>query len=97
MASYKSWGLVLLECGTSGLCLENGDIRSDVFEEIIGSDIPLNKLIFEAPNKKMQTFFLKYAGPNVNLANIALSDVITLESLRLGLRSDTFNFFDKTF
>ena len=84
------------ENGTSGLCLENGDIRSDVFEEIIGSELPLNKLIFEAPNKKMQTFFLKNVGPDVNLANIALSDVISLESLRLGLRSDTFNFFDKT-
>ena len=76
--------------------LENGDIRSDVFEEIIGSELPLNKLIFEAPNKKMQTFFLKNVGPDVNLANIALSDVISLESLRLGLGSDTFNFFDKT-
>jgi phosphosulfolactate synthase len=81
------------ESGTSGICLENGDIRSDIFEEIIGSDIPLNKLIFEAPTKKMQTFFLKYTGPNVNLANIPLSDVISLESLRLGLRSDTFTFF----
>ncbi|WP_156292052.1 phosphosulfolactate synthase [Oceanobacillus salinisoli] len=79
------------ESGTSGMCHENGDVRSDVFDEIIDSGIPLEKLIFEAPNKKMQTFFIKHAGVNVNLANIALSDVISLETLRLGLRSDTFH------
>lgn len=79
------------ESGTSGICHENGDIRVDIFEQIIGSGIPIEKLIFEAPNKKMQTFFIKYAGPNANLANIALLDVISLETLRLGLRSDTFN------
>ncbi|WP_087971427.1 phosphosulfolactate synthase [Oceanobacillus rekensis] len=80
------------ESGTSGICLENGEIRSDIFEEILGSGIPIDKLIFEAPNTKMQTFFIKYFGQDVNLANIALSDVISLETLRLGLRSDTFNF-----
>jgi phosphosulfolactate synthase len=81
------------ESGTSGICLENGEIRSDIFEEILGSGIPIDKLIFEAPNIKMQTYFIKYLGLDVNLANIALSDVISLETLRLGLRSDTFNFY----
>ncbi|MRH43847.1 phosphosulfolactate synthase [Aquibacillus halophilus] len=79
------------ESGTSGMCHEDGDIRTDIFDEILDSGIPIEKLIFEAPNKKMQTFFIDHVGSNVNLANIALSDVISLETLRLGLRSDTFN------
>ncbi|WP_117161128.1 phosphosulfolactate synthase [Paraliobacillus sp. X-1268] len=79
------------ESGTSGICKEDGDIRVDIFDQIIDSGIPLEKLIFEAPNKKMQAFFIQQAGTNVNLANIALSDVVSLETLRLGLRSDTFN------
>ncbi|WP_226037724.1 phosphosulfolactate synthase [Aquibacillus saliphilus] len=79
------------ESGTSGICREDGDIRIDIFEQIIRSGIPLEKLIFEAPNKKLQTFFIENIGPNVNLANIALGDVISLETLRLGLRSDTFH------
>lgn len=79
------------ESGTSGMCREDGEIRSDIFNQIVDSGIPIEKLIFEAPNKNMQTFFIQNVGPNVNLANIALSDVISLETLRLGLRSDTFN------
>ncbi|MDL4843013.1 phosphosulfolactate synthase [Aquibacillus rhizosphaerae] len=79
------------ESGTSGLCNEDGGIRTDIFEQILSSSIPVEKLIFEAPNKNMQTFFIKHLGSNVNLANIALSDVISLETLRLGLRSDTFH------
>ncbi|WP_062051587.1 phosphosulfolactate synthase [Bacillus sp. JCM 19034] len=79
------------ESGTSGICDVNGEIREDIFELIKSSAISFEKLIFEAPNKKMQTFFIEHVGPNVNLANIALSDVISLETLRLGLRSDTFN------
>ncbi|GGB31517.1 phosphosulfolactate synthase [Virgibacillus dakarensis] len=85
------------ESGTSGICRENGDIRIDIFEQIADSGIPLERLIFEAPNKKMQTFFIKHVGANVNLANIALLDVISLETLRLGLRSDTFNQFRNLF
>ncbi|GEL76255.1 phosphosulfolactate synthase [Tenuibacillus multivorans] len=79
------------ESGSSGLCGENGEIRMDIFDLISNSGIPFEKLIFEAPNKDMQIFFIEHVGPNVNLANVALSDVISLETLRLGLRSDTFN------
>ncbi|MBY7143176.1 phosphosulfolactate synthase [Virgibacillus sp. NKC19-3] len=79
------------ESGTSGICKEDGEIRVDIFDQITSSGIPLDKMIFEAPTKKMQTFFIHHAGANVNLANIALSDVISLETLRLGLRSDTFH------
>src|SRR5699024_4513559 len=78
------------ESGTSGMCREDGGIRLDIFDQIVHSGIPFEKLIFEAPNKKMQTFFIQHVGPDVNLANIALSDVISVETLRLGLRSDTF-------
>lgn len=81
------------ESGTSGLCEANGDIRINIFDEIIDSEIPLQRLIFEAPTKQMQTFFIKNVGSNVNLANVPLTDVIALETLRLGLRSDTFNLF----
>ncbi|WP_164669295.1 phosphosulfolactate synthase [Virgibacillus doumboii] len=85
------------ESGTSGMCREDGDIRMDIFEQIADSDIPFESLIFEAPTKKMQSFFIQQVGANVNLANIALSDVIALETLRLGLRSDTFNMFSNMF
>ncbi|MFC4559828.1 phosphosulfolactate synthase [Virgibacillus kekensis] len=81
------------ESGTAGICREDGALRTDIFEEILESGIPLERLIFEAPTKKMQSFFIKYGGPDVNLANIALSEVIALETLRLGLRSDTFHLF----
>ncbi|WP_010530311.1 phosphosulfolactate synthase [Lentibacillus jeotgali] len=79
------------ESGTSGMCRENGGIRLDIFDQIVDSGIPFEKLIFEAPTKKMQTFFIQHVGSDVNLANIALADVISVETLRLGLRSDTFN------
>lgn len=79
------------ESGTSGMCREDGGIRPDIFQHITNSDIPFERLIFEAPTKKLQTYFIQQAGANVNLANIALSDVISVETLRLGLRSDTFD------
>ncbi|SET68001.1 phosphosulfolactate synthase [Oceanobacillus limi] len=80
------------ESGNSGICQENGEIRMDIFDLIKASGIPFEQIIFEAPTKKMQSFFIEQLGPNVNLANIALSDVISVETLRLGLRSDTFHF-----
>ncbi|OCA88136.1 phosphosulfolactate synthase [Bacillus sp. FJAT-27225] len=78
------------ESGTSGICHASGEMRLDIIDEIIESGLALDKMIFEAPNKKMQTSFILLAGPNVNLANIPFSDAIALETLRLGLRSDTF-------
>jgi phosphosulfolactate synthase len=82
------------ESGTSGLCRENGELRCELVEQIVSSGINLNNMIFEAPNKKLQTFFIQLAGNDVNLANIAFSDIIPLETLRLGLRSDTFSLFE---
>jgi phosphosulfolactate synthase len=77
------------ESGTSGICRSNGELRFGLIEEIIDSHVDMNQVIFEAPNKGLQTFFVKRLGANVNLANIALDDVVALETLRLGLRSDT--------
>ncbi|WP_088105966.1 phosphosulfolactate synthase [Halalkalibacter urbisdiaboli] len=82
------------ESGTSGICQSNGDMRYDIIDDILSSGIPIEDMIFEAPNKKMQTYFIKKVGHQVNLANIPFTDAVPLETLRLGLRSDTFHFFN---
>ncbi|RHW38959.1 phosphosulfolactate synthase [Neobacillus notoginsengisoli] len=82
------------ESGTSGICRADGELRLDIVDEILSSGIPLERIVFEAPTKTMQTAFIKLAGPDANLANIPFSDAIALETLRLGLRSDTFFIFD---
>ncbi|WP_082220400.1 phosphosulfolactate synthase [Domibacillus robiginosus] len=79
------------ESGTSGICQSNGEMRMEIVEKILETGIDLQRMIFEAPSKKLQTAFIQIAGPNVNLANIPFSDAIPLETLRLGLRSDTFS------
>ncbi|WP_100405908.1 phosphosulfolactate synthase [Bacillus solitudinis] len=83
------------ESGTSGICQSNGEMRYDIITDILASEIPIENVIFEAPNKKMQTYFIQKVGHQVNLANIPLADAISLETLRLGLRSDTFHLFNK--
>lgn len=82
------------EGGTSGICRSSGELRIGLIEEILNSGIEMNNLIFEAPNKNLQIHFIKQLGANCNLANIAFSDIIALETLRLGLRSDTFFNFE---
>ena len=76
------------ESGTVGLYRQTGEVRSGLVDEIINSIQP-DALIFEAPQKHQQVWFLKQFGPSVNLGNIAPEDVIPLETLRLGLRGDT--------
>ena len=66
----------------------NGEIRSGLIEEIT-DQIPVEKLIFEAPQKEQQVWFIKKYGSNVNLGNIPPKEVISLETIRQGLRSDT--------
>lgn len=78
------------ESGTSGICNGDGEIREEMFAAILDSGIPRDSLIFEAPNKQLQAFFIHHLGPDANLANIPFSDALALETLRLGLRSDTF-------
>ncbi len=76
------------ESGTVGVFRPNGEVRSGLIEEIT-DQIPVEKLIFEAPKKEQQVWFIRKYGSNVNLGNIQPEEVIPLETLRLGLRSDT--------
>lgn len=76
------------ESGTVGMFREDGSLRSDLLEALV-SALGLGHLVFEAPRKDQQAWFINRFGPDVNLANIALDDTIGLEALRLGLRADT--------
>ena len=78
------------ESGTGGICRADGEVRYGLIEEILGAPLAEDSLVFEAPTKDLQTYFIRRVGPNVHLANIALHDVISLETLRMGLRADTF-------
>jgi len=80
------------EGGNVGLFRDSGEVRQGLVEEIL-TQIPEEKIIWEAPQKEQQVWFIKLLGTNVNLGNIAPSEIIPLETLRLGLRGDTFDFF----
>ena len=84
------------ESGNVGLFRGNGEVRSGLVEEIL-TKIPSEDIIWEAPQKSQQVWFVKLLGTNVNLGNIAPAEVIPLETVRLGLRGDTFNHFLKDF
>ena len=76
------------ESGTSGLYRGSSELRTGLVEEIIDS-IPQEDILWEAPQKSHQAWFIKEFGKDVNLGNIALKDIVPLETLRLGLRGDT--------
>ena len=80
------------ESGNVGLFRDSGEVRQGLVEEIL-TKIPSDKIIWEAPQKEQQVWFIKLVGANVNLGNIAPQEVIPLETIRLGLRGDTFNHF----
>ncbi|AKD03099.1 phosphosulfolactate synthase [Pontibacter korlensis] len=80
------------EGGNVGLFRSTGEVRSGLVEEIL-TQIPFEKILWEAPQKAQQVWFIKLLGANVNLGNIAPSEVIPLETIRLGLRGDTFDHF----
>src|SRR5207302_9074796 len=82
------------ESGRSGICHPDGGLRQDLVEGILTA-ADVDRLVFEAPTKDLQTWFVRRVGCNVNLGNIAPGDVLALETLRLGLRSDTLLFFDR--
>lgn len=82
------------ESGRSGICDAAGVPRFDIVEEIIASVPDCRQLVFEAPTKELQTFFVTRVGSDVNLGNVAAGDVIAVETLRLGLRSDTLLHFE---
>lgn len=69
-----------------------GEVRSGLVQEIL-TKIPFEKIIWEAPQKAQQVWFIKLLGANVNLGNIAPEEIIPLETIRLGLRGDTFLHF----
>ncbi|MBN9098562.1 MULTISPECIES: phosphosulfolactate synthase [unclassified Pseudonocardia] len=77
------------ESGRSGICTPDGQPRDELIEAILDSGVDVDRLLFEAPNKELQTYFVRRLGPSVNVGNIHAEDVIPLETLRLGLRSDT--------
>lgn len=82
------------ESGTVGIFRPNGEVRSGLVDEIVDL-VGMERVLFEAPRKAQQVWFLQKFGPNVSLGNISPSEVLPLETLRLGLRADTlFDFLD---
>jgi phosphosulfolactate synthase len=89
-----SWKVIgeAREGGNVGLFRSSGEVREGLVDEIL-TQIPFEKIIWEAPQKTQQVWFIKLLGTNVNLGNIAPNEIIPLETIRLGLRGDTFNTF----
>ena len=86
-----SWKVIAegREGGNVGVFNQDGVIKLDLIFDII-QEIPIHDIIWEAPKKTQQVWFINKFGANVNLGNIAPNEVIPLEALRLGLRGDTF-------
>ena len=80
------------EAGNVGIYRGTGEVREGLVQEIL-TQIPEQQIIWEAPQKAQQLYFLELIGCNVNLGNIAPSEVIALEAMRIGLRGDTFNLY----
>lgn len=89
-----SWKVIAeaRESGNVGIYRDSGEVRQGLVDEIL-TQIPGENIIWEAPQKPQQVWFIKLLGANVNLGNIAPADMIPLETIRLGLRSDTFDHF----
>lgn len=80
------------EAGNVGIYRGSGEVREGLVQEIL-TQIPEEKIIWEAPQKAQQLYFLELIGCNVNLGNIAPNEVIPLEAMRIGLRGDTFELY----
>ena len=80
------------ESGTAGIYRASGEVRTGLIEEIAHAVEP-ERLIFEAPRREQQVWLLQHFGTECNLGNIAPADALSLETLRLGLRSDTVERF----
>jgi phosphosulfolactate synthase len=76
------------ESGTVGIYDAAGTVREDVVEAVLAAG-GVERVVFEAPRKDQQVWFIQHCGGDVNLANIPVVDVLGLETLRLGLRADT--------
>ena len=80
------------ESGNVGIYRGTGEVREGLVQEIL-TQIPAEKIIWEAPQKAQQLYFLELIGCNANLGNLAPHEVISLEAMRVGLRGDTFHLF----
>ncbi len=76
------------EGGTAGIYRPSGEMRTGLVDEI-AHEVDVSDVLFEAPTKASQAWFVKHFGPSVNLGNIPPEEVLPLETLRLGLRGDT--------
>jgi phosphosulfolactate synthase len=76
------------ESGTAGIFRPTGEVREGLIDEIV-HDIEPNSILFDAPRKDQQVWFVRRFGSEVNLGNVPAGEVLALETLRLGLRSDT--------
>jgi phosphosulfolactate synthase len=76
------------ESGSVGIFRHDGEVRMGLIDEIVHA-IPPEKIVFEAPRKDQQVWFVRRFGPDVNLGNIVPEEVLSLETIRVGLRSDT--------
>jgi phosphosulfolactate synthase len=80
------------EAGNVGIYRGSGEVREGLVQEIL-TQIPAEKIIWEAPQKAQQLYFIELVDCNANLGNIAPTEVIPLETMRIGLRGDTFDFY----
>jgi phosphosulfolactate synthase len=76
------------ESGTAGIFRPSGEVREGLIQEIV-HEIDSDSILFDAPRKDQQVWFVRRFGPDVNLGNVPVDEVLALETLRLGLRSDT--------
>jgi phosphosulfolactate synthase len=82
------------EAGTVGIYRNSGEVREGLVQEIL-TKVPAEKILWEAPQKDQQLYFLQLIGANANLGNINPTEVIALEAMRVGLRGDTFELYLK--
>ncbi len=82
------------ESASSGIFQANGDLKEGLVDEMLAK-LPVEMLLFEAPTTDAQAYMLRRVGPDVNLGNIAPTAVLSLETLRLGLRADTLLAFEQ--
>lgn len=80
------------EAGNVGIYRGSGEVREGLVQEIL-TQIPGERIMWEAPQKAQQLYFIELLGCNVNLGNIAPNEIISLEAMRVGLRGDTFHLF----
>jgi phosphosulfolactate synthase len=80
------------EAGNVGIYRGSGEVREGLVQEIL-TQVPAEKIIWEAPQKAQQVYFLELLGANVNLGNLAPAEILPLEAMRIGLRGDTFDLF----